>query len=61
MTFERTGITIHLENEDEINAFWNLIMFAFDYQQIIKEQKDYDPLTLSEAELGKSLLKISEK
>lgn len=60
MTYEKEKITISLEGQ-EVNDFWDIIMYALDYNTIAKNAKPgtYTPLSESQTELAKKLEEVS--
>lgn len=60
MTYEKEKLTISLEGE-EVNDFWDIIMFALDYNNIAKNSKPgtYTPLSESQTKLAKKLEEVS--
>lgn len=59
MRVESNGITIHLER-DEIMDFWNVIMFALDWQNYA-EKNGKSTMTESELSLANKLAEITDK
>lgn len=61
MFVKKEKITITLEN-DEIEDFWDIIMFALDYDSIIKKSKNTEnyPLNESKIKLANKLKEISQ-
>lgn len=55
MKIESNGVTIHLE-QNEIMDFWNIIMFALDYQ-VVKQAMTENELKLAR-ELADTVDKI---
>lgn len=60
MTYEKEKITISLEGQ-EVNDFWDIIMYALDYDNIAKNSKPgtYTLLTESQTRLAKKLEELS--
>ena len=60
MTYEKEKITISLEGS-EVNDFWDIIMFALDYNNIAKKSKPvtYTPLSESQTKLAEKLEEVS--
>lgn len=60
MTYEKEKLTIHLEGS-EVKDFWDIIMYALDYDNIAKNSKPgtYVPLTGSQIRLAEKLEEIS--
>ena len=60
MTYEKEKITISLEGQ-EVNDFWDIIMFALDYNNIAKKSKPgtYIPLSESQTKLAEKLEEVS--
>lgn len=49
MTYEKEKITISLE-DDEVNDFWDIIMFALDYNAAAKKKKPGECGIMSESQ-----------
>lgn len=60
MTYEKEKITISLEGQ-EVNDFWEIIMFALDHNIIAKKSKPgtYTPLSESQTKLAEKLEEVS--
>ncbi len=60
MTYEKEKIIISLEGQ-EVNDFWDIIMFALDYNNIAKNSKTgiYTPLSESQTKLAEKLEEVS--
>lgn len=60
MTYEKERITISLEGQ-EVNDFWDIIMFALDYNIVAKKSKPgtYTPLSESQTKLAEKLEEVS--
>lgn len=60
MTYQKEKITISLEGQ-EVDDFWDIIMFALDYNNIAKNSKPgtYTPLSESQIMLAEKLEKVS--
>lgn len=60
MTYEKEKITISLEGQ-EVNDFWDIIMYALDYNNIAKNSKPgtYTPLSEPQIKLAKKLEEVS--
>ena len=60
MTYEKEKITISLEGS-EVNDFWDIIMFALDYNNIAKKSKPgtYTTLSESQTKLAEKLEEVS--
>lgn len=60
MTYEKEKIIISLEGK-EVNDFWDIIMFALDYNNIAKNSKigTYTPLSESQTKLAEKLEEVS--
>jgi len=60
MTYTKEQVTITLEGQ-EVTDFWDLIMFALDYDNIAKKAKPgtYTTLSESQTKLAEKLEKVS--
>lgn len=59
MRIESNGITIYLE-KDEIQDFWNIVMFALDWQGYA-EKNGKSTMTENELKLANKLAEITDK
>lgn len=59
MKVKSNGIEIHLE-KDEIEDFWNIVMFAMDYHNKETKEGNYC-MNTSELKLANELIEITEK
>ena len=60
VTYEKDKITIHLEGED-VTDFWDIIMYALDYNNIAKgsKSKKYTQMTENQLKLAEKLEELS--
>lgn len=60
MTYTKEQVTITLEGQ-EVTDFWDIIMFALDYNNIAKKSKPstYTPLSESQTKLAEKLEEVS--
>lgn len=60
MTYKKEQVTISLEGQ-EVTDFWDIIMFALDYNNIAKKSKPgtYTPLSESQTKLAEKLEEVS--